>query len=469
MIDYIIIAVYMLGVVALGILASNSNRSFREFAVADAGFGPVLLLATLSASFIGGGFSLGNAAKVYSNGIYYSFMLLGFSLQILLISLFLAPRAHRFAGAMSVGDILERKYGRSSRIAGGVLSFLSCAGILGAQIGGMGAILEVLTGIPYIWGALLGCVVILFYSTVGGIRAVVWTDAVQFALLAVAIPLVLVLGIVKAGGWSAIVAKLPPEKLAIFPDSVPATALISLFLVFLLGEALVPPYVQRLLISRDRRHLFWGTFGSGLLSGPFFLIAGGIGLVAIVLLPTIDPNTAFPAMVKLLAPPGVRGLIIAGVMAIVMSSADSFLLCASVAVVQDIYRPLSKKRNDEAVKLKIARTANILTGAAALVFVLYIPNVLDVLIFAYNFWAPLVLVPLTAALLDLKVRKISFAAGLLAGLAGSLLWNRFFRTAIPLDGIVVGVLCNLLAFTAANLIPSPGHRVKSPAIQNLNN
>lgn len=117
-----------------------------------------------------------------------------------------------------------------------------------------------------------------------------------------------------------------------------------------------------------------------------------------------------------------------------------------------IYRPLSKKPDDEGIKLKLARTANVLTGAAALVFVLYIPNVLDVLIFAYNFWAPLVLVLLTAALLDLKVRKISFAAGLLAGLAGSL-WNRFFRTAIPLDGIVIGVLCNLLAFTAANLIP----------------
>jgi len=452
MIDYIIIAVYMLGVMGLGILCAKSTNNFREFAVSNAKFGPWLLLATLSASFIGGGFSLGNAAKVYSGGIFYSFMLIGFSVQIILVALLIAPRAHRHHGAMSVGDILEPKYGKSSRVIGGLLSFISCAGILGAQIGGMGAILETLTGIPYLWGALLGCIVILFYSTIGGIKAVVWTDALQFLLLIIAIPVLFFLGVHRAGGWSELVAKLPAEKLAVFPDSVSWVSLLSLFLVFMLGETLVPPYVQRLLITQSRRDLIFGTLGSGFLSVPFFIIAGGIGLAAIVLLPNINSNTAFPAMVQLLAPTGLKGMIIASVMAIVMSSADSFLLSASVAVVHDVYQPLAgKKQHNEKFKLKLAQLANILTGAAALVFVLFIPNVLDVLIFAYNFWAPMILVPLVAALMDFRVTKASFFAGFAAGLAGTVLWNFTGGREIPIDGIPVGVLCNFLAFAFANL------------------
>ncbi len=452
MIDYIIIAVYMVAVMVLGILCAKSTNSFREFAVSNAKFGPWLLLATLSATFIGGGFSLGNAAKVYSSGIFYSFMLIGFSVQVILVSMLIAPRAHRHQGAMSVGDILEPKYGKSGRVVGGLLSFISCAGILGAQIGGMGAILETLTGIPYLWGALVGCVVVLFYSTIGGIKAVVWTDALQFLLLIIAIPVLFFLGVHRAGGWDALVAKLPAEKLAVFPESVSWVTLVSLFLVFMIGETLVPPYVQRLLITQKRRDLVFGTLGSGILSIPFFLVAGGIGLAAIVLLPDINSNTAFPAMVQLLAPPGLKGLIIASVLAIVMSSADSFLLSASVAVVHDVYQPLAgKKAGSEKFKLKLAQLANLLTGGAALLFVLYIPNVLDVLIFAYNFWAPMILVPLVAALMDFRVTKASFFAGFIAGLAGTILWNLTAGRTIPLDGIPVGVLCNLVAFMLANL------------------
>ncbi len=458
MIDYIIITVYILGVLGLGVWCSKSNKTLKEFAVSDANFGTFFIFATLSASFIGGGFSLGNAAKVYSEGIFYSVMLLGFSLQIVLVSMLVVPHIGKHANAISTGDILEPCYGKSGRVAGGVLSFCSCAGILGAQIGGMGAILESLIGVPYFVGALIGCIVILIYSTIGGIKAVVLTDAVQFCLLIVAVPLLLLLGIHRAGGLDAVIEKLPPERFQLQPDGVPLIAIISLFLVFFIGETLVPPYVQRLLISRDRRKLMFGTFWSGILSVPFFLVSGGIGLVALVLLPEIDANTAFPAMVKLLAPTGLKGIIIASIMAIVMSSADSFLHSASVAVVNDVYLPLVKadSKHDRR-KLLIAQLVNVATGSAALLFVLFIPNILDVLVFAYNFWSPLILVQLVAALTGLKVRKSSFFVGFFAGLIGSLAWNLTFGRTIPFDGLLVGVACNLLCFTLYNLLypPSP--------------
>ncbi len=456
MIDYIIIAAYILGVLGLGVWCSKSNKTLKEFAVSNSDFGTFFIFTTLSASFIGGGFSLGNAAKVYSEGIYYSVMLLGFSLQIILVSLLVVPHISKHVNAISVGDIIEPCYGKSGRITGGILSFCSCAGILGAQIGGMGAILESLLGIPYFAGALIGCAVILIYSTIGGIKAVVLTDAVQFCLLIVAVPLLLIIGIYRAGGVNAVIEQLPPERLQLQPDGVPPSAILSLFLVFFIGETLVPPYVQRLLISRDRRKLMFGTFWSGVLSVPFFLVSGAIGLVALILLPEIDANTTFPAMVKLLIPTGLKGIVIASIMAIVMSSADSFLHSASVAVVKDVYLPLAGSENmPDRHKLLAAQFVNVVTGAAALLFVLFIPNILDVLVFAYNFWSPLILVQLVSALIGLKVRKSSFFVGFFAGLAGSLAWNLTLGRKIPFDGLLVGVACNLICFTLYNLVRRP--------------
>jgi SSS family solute:Na+ symporter len=91
-------------------------------------------------------------------------------------------------------------------------------------------------------------------------------------------------------------------------------------------------------------------------------------------------------------------------------------------------------------------------GVLAIIFAIKIRGVLNILIYSYNFWAPIVLVPLAAVLLGLRVTKAGFFSGIVAGAAGLLIWGSLLESPMGIDGLVIGVLSNLVAFTLANKI-----------------
>jgi SSS family solute:Na+ symporter len=301
-----------------------------------------------------------------------------------------------------------------------------------------------------IWGILIGCGIVIAFSTVGGMRAVVLTDVVQFCVLAIGIPLALIFGLMRLGGISAIKAAAPAGHFSIPAEGMTIGAFLSLFLTFLLGETLVPPYVQRLFITRDPIHTARGTMLSGIFSIPFFAITGAIGLVALSLDSKMDPNLAMPSVIRTVLPAGLRGFVIAGVISIVMSSADSFLNGAATCCINDVVKPFRKDPISKQRELFLAKMTNLLVGVLAVVFAIKIPSVLDILIYAYNFWAPIIVVPLASVLLGVRVTKVGFLTGTLAGASGALVWNNLLERPAGIEGLVIGVFCNLFFFVLAN-------------------
>ena len=189
---------------------------------------------------------------------------------------------------------------------------------------------------------------------------------------------------------------------------------------------------------------------SGIFSIPFFAITGAIGLVALSLDPKMNPNLAMPNVIRTVLPIGLRGLVIAGVISIVMSSADSFLNGAATCFINDLVKPLRKNPISTKKELLLAKLTNCLVGILAVIFAIKIPSVLDILIYTYNFWAPVIVVPLAAVLLGFNVTKTGFLAGTMAGVAGALVWNYLLRTPMGISVLVVGVFCNLVVFTVIN-------------------
>ena len=450
--DYGIIIFYLLVVLLVGLWSGKGMKSLQEFSVSHRSYTSLVIFATLSASFIGGGFSIGNAEKVFRLGIANIAALWGFSLKEILVARFIAPRMDNFPNVISAGDIMELGYGKPARVVTGFFSVFLCAGIVGAQVGAMGVIFKVFVGIEPIWGILIGCGIVSAYSTIGGMRAVVLTDIMQFCVLAIGLPAALIFGIVKLGGFSAIRAAVPAGHFSIPADTMTIGAFLSLFLTFLLGETLVPPYVQRLFIGKDAKHTARGTMLSGIFSIPFFLITGAIGLLALALDPKLDPNLAMPYVIRTVLPAGVRGIVIAGVISIVMSSADSFLNGAATGCINDIVKPLRKNPLSERQELLLAKLTNCFVGIMAVVFAIKISSILDILIYAYNFWAPVILVPLAAVFLGVRVTRAGFFSGTIAGAAGVLVWNGLLKSPMGISGLVIGVFCNLIVFMLANKI-----------------
>jgi SSS family solute:Na+ symporter len=448
--DYAIITGYLLAILILGLWSGKGMKTLSDFSMSHRSYGSMVIFATLSASFIGGGFSMGNAEKVYLLGITNIVALWGFSLKEILVAKFIAPRTGNFPGVISVGDLMDRGYGKIGRIVSGFFSVFLCAGIVGAQVGAMGHIFNVFLDIRPIWGILVGCGIVITYSTIGGMKAVVLTDVVQFCVLAVGIPFTLIFGLMKLGGFSAIKAAAPAGHFSIPAEGMTVGAFVSLFLTFLFGETLVPPYVQRLFMAKNPKQTARGTMLSGIFSIPFFAITGAIGLVALSLDPEMDPNLAMPSVISTFLPAGLRGLVIAGVISIVMSSADSFLNGAATCCINDIVKPIWRNPVSKQRELLLAKLTNCLVGILAVVFAIKIPSVLDILIYTYNFWAPIIVVPLASVLLGVRVTRVGFLVGTLAGAAGALAWNYLLKTPAGIEGLAIGVFCNFVFFVLAN-------------------
>jgi SSS family solute:Na+ symporter len=143
-------------------------------------------------------------------------------------------------------------------------------------------------------------------------------------------------------------------------------------------------------------------------------------------------------------------LAIAGILAVVMSSADSFLNSASVAFVNDIVNPLRKEKLSNRKGLLWARLATLVTETLAVIFAIRIQSLLGILLYAYNFWSPIILVPLASTMLGIKSSPLAFIAGASAGIGSAYGWNHLLGAPGGFDGLLIGVFANFLVFSLTN-------------------
>jgi SSS family solute:Na+ symporter len=219
-----------------------------------------------------------------------------------------------------------------------------------------------------------------------------------------------------------------------------------IFLSFFFGETLVPPYVQRLLIGKNIKNTIRGNMLSGLVSIPFFLIVGLIGVVAVVLDPYLTSQLALPSVVLKVMPVGLKGLAVAGMMAIIMSSADAFLNAASISITHDVLKPLmnDKIANKE---IRYARLITYAVGLAGLAFTLSLESAIDMLLHSYMFWTPIILVPFVAGIMGIQRPRKVFWASVGAGIVTVLIMKMTPLNSAYFEVSIWGILANMLVFT----------------------
>ena len=296
---------------------------------------------------------------------------------------------------------------------------------------------------------LIGMGVVILYSTFGGAWAVIQTDMLQFVFLGVFLPVALVIGAVQ-GGWARRDGRGPPATLhtSFLRRLGPWPAFISVFLAFLLGETLVPPYAQRTFSTPDSRHARLGFMLSGVFAFGFFFVAASLGMVARTLFPDIEPDQALPTIVMQLLPVGLVGLLVAALLAVVMSTASSYLNSIAVVFTKDIYLPFVDPDLSNAKRLWIERLLSVVVGAAATVFALTVPSIVDALLYSYSLWAPTVIIPLLAAVLfGVRSAPAAVAAILVGGLVTAV-WTWGIDEPYGVTGLVAGVVANLVVFVA---------------------
>ncbi|SHI39587.1 solute:Na+ symporter, SSS family [Dethiosulfatibacter aminovorans DSM 17477] len=455
--DMAIIVVYFISVLGIGFMSSKKIDSFDDYAVAGRQIPTALLFATMAATATGGGATIGRVSYAYHTGIVIFFVTIGFVLNQVLTGVFIAPKMREMGNIYTVGDIMGYYYGKAGRLVTGIFTFVYSISIFGVQILAMGKILQTITGFGLIPLTVGASAIVVLYTWAGGMWAVIYTDAVQFIVLATGITMAALLTYSRVGGGDALMAGLDEMHLSITAGW-PMLKLIAFFLTFLLGEALAPFYVQRYLTTKDPGSTRKGVTLFGLYYGFFTILAIVIGLAGVILLPDIDPDMVMSTVVKEFLPTGVVGIVFGAMLAAIMSTGDSILNNTAVIFTRDIYHKFINEKADNRTMLKVSKLVTIIVGAGGIIAAITVPSVMDLMIYTYYLWAPSIIPPIVIALLwgDALERKVSPYAGLpaiVSGMAVTLIWGPIgLGEPMGVPALIAGIIANLIVFSLMQAI-----------------
>jgi len=455
--QWTLIGAYVGFIFVKGVLKGRQIRHSDDYLLAGRDVGWPLLFATLGATVIGGGYSVGAVARTYEWGLLMVLVSVAGYLHFVFSGLVVAPR-FREAELYTVAGYFKLRYGaRARRVVLG-LSLAFSVFIVAAQVAAIGSVLAALLGDaiadPRIltWAIVVGGAVVIVYSSAGGLLAVIYTDVYQFVVLFAGFLLTLAVILPQLlGHWAEVRASLPPEFFAV-DGGKGWLFLVTTFFAFLLGETFAPGYATRYCIGKDDAATKKGIAGVGFaLSGVFPVIILLIALYARWQLPDIDPQQALAGVIRALHNPWIGGLMIAALLSAVMSSADSALNSATTIFVKDLLEDeLGRTDMPDKRRIAVARQLTILLGAVSTAVAVLWPDIIDLLLFTYHIWAPGIILPVVVGVLsrrrDAAQNRAVFWT-MLASVATALAWRATPWAAVA-DPAVVGVAASIVYYLA---------------------
>ena len=457
-VDLTIILLYFGVVLAIGYVAMRKIHGFEDYAVAGRRLPIVFLFATMAATATGGAATIGRASQSYESGIVIFTATVGFVLNQLVCGLFLAPRMRAIGKLFTVGDVMGFYYGRAARALTGVFSFLYSVTLFGVQLLAMGRILQTITGLPLVPLTIAGAVITILYTGLGGIWAVIYTDLLQFVVLAFGLTTATLVAIHSVGGVGAIVSgvsAIDPVRMSPTGDWA-SSEVVGIFVAFLLGEALAPYFVQRYFATRTPSDTRWGVTLFGGYYGFYTIVVIALGLSGVSLLGDVEPDLVLTSIVRDVLPIGLRGAVFAALLAAVMSTGDSILNNASVIFTRDLYQKLFRPSASDESMLRWSKATTMFIGAGGVVAAMSVPDVFELLVYTYTLWAPSIIPPLVVALLwggptDRHVSPWAAAPAIVAGISTTFLWgSRVLGEPLGIPAVVAGVAANLLVLVVVH-------------------
>jgi Na+/proline symporter/signal transduction histidine kinase/CheY-like chemotaxis protein len=455
-IDIVIVGIYLIATLVIGIWKGRGVRSMKEYAVGNKDYATFVLVATILATLIGGSSTIGTIEKIHSVGIIFGVLHLGYVIQKIIIAYIVAPRIENFKGAISCGDIVEKLYGNCGRFITGIASFVYCSAGIAMQIAAIGYLFYYYLDVSYMIGILLGAGAIVFYSTFGGIRAVVTTDVFQFAILIVAFPVLCNLGLNKVGGYDGLFNAVPADRMVFLDKDAILRYVLPLFL--LISIPFNPATAQRVLMAKDKKQLKSSMLISAIIEIPFFYLIAILGLIALALYPELESKQAVPHMINDLLPIGFKGVVLAGILAVMMSSADSFLNTGAVTLVNDVLKFFVEIKSEKK-RLLYTRLASLMLGAFGVTIAIEFQSILDISASLMGLWMSTILLPMFFGIIGIRIPLKGFVATIICGLVSYFIWDFIYEDVTGINSILVGLFVNATAFfifyVSSNLTKSP--------------
>ncbi|AGS69740.1 sodium:solute symporter [Streptomyces collinus] len=459
-VDYTVIVVYLAGMLAMGWWGMRRARSKSEFLVAGRRLGPAMYSGTMAAIVLGGASTIGGVGLGYQYGLSGAWMVFTIGLGLLALSVFFSARIARLK-VYTVSEMLDLRYGGRAGVISGVVMWAYTLMLAVTSTIAYATIFDVLFDMNRSVAIVLGGAIVVAYSTLGGMWSITLTDMVQFVVKTIGVLLLLLpIAVVKAGGFSAMKAKLPTSYFD--PLGIGGETIFTYVLIYTFGMLIGQDIWQRVFTARGDRTARWGGTVAGTYCLAYALAGAVIGTAAKVLYPKLgSPDDAFATIVKDELPVGVRGLVLAAALAAVMSTSSGALIACATVANNDIWSRLrgAVRRDGDAHgephdEVRGNRVFILIMGIAVIGTAIALNNVVEALTVAYNLLVGGLLVPILGGLLWKRgTVQGALASVIVGGLAVIGLMAGYGILAN--EPVYYGLLASLAAYVAVSLATRP--------------
>ncbi|MGK0317064.1 MAG: SSS family solute:Na+ symporter [Saprospiraceae bacterium] len=431
-IDYIIFAFYFIAMIGVGIYFLKKNKNQDDYYVGGRNMGAGHVGLSVVATDVGGGFSIGLGGLGFTMGLSGSWMLFTGLVGAWLAAVLLIPKISVLSkqeNLLTFPQIFTHFFDKRVALLAGVISAIGYIGFTSSQLLA-GAKLASATFLDLNLNSALFImgIIAVGYTVIGGLKAVIYTDTIQWIILMTGLIFIgIPLAYTAIGGWDAIESSVPNEMLRL--DNITPVTFINWFVtivpIWFVGMTLY----QRIYACKDVKTAKRAWYIAGLFEYPTMAFMGVLlGLFAKVAFvggmfeyagyaagSNLDAEMGLPLLLRTVLPTGLLGLMLSAYFSAIMSTADSCLMAASGNVVTDIIQPIRKEKLNTKKSLRYAQAATLVIGILAIVLASFMQNVLELMLMSYAFMVSGLFVPVMVALFGTKKDAVAAFWSMLAG------------------------------------------------------
>ena len=419
----IAVLLYLSVLLLVGTFRSRRVKTGDDFLVAGRTLPAHVLVFTLLATWIGSGSLFGGAGLGYRTGFPALWQSAGAWAGIALVY-FIAPRVRRIA-QYTVPDILELRYGPAARVLGTLTTVLAYATIAAYQFRGGGRLLALIAPIEPDTGALVTMVFCVAFTALAGMLSIAYLDVVNGMLMTVGVVMAVTFMVGETGGLTMSLASLPAGHMSVFgllgPQAALALFLPTMFL--LMGEANM---YQKFFSARDERSARLAVVGWIVGTIVVETLIDSTGVLAATIQPGLTSAQSEEIVIRVaidVLPRFMGVVLVCGAAAIIVSTANSFLLTPSTNLIRDVYQRFVDPDVSDRQVIIYTRTIVVILGGLGYVAGDFFPTILAMALWAYTMYGAGVTPALLGALLWRRATPLGGVSSILVGMLTTFMWE----------------------------------------------
>jgi len=461
---------YLMILLGIGLWASRESGDLKGYYVAGKRLPAWVIGFSSNATGESAWLLLGLTGMGYVIGVHAFWVIFGEVLGVASAWIWVARPFKEYTDrfdSITVPDYLTDRFRDTSGVFRWVSAIIIVSMVMAyaaAQLTASGKAFDAFLGTGYAQGVWIGLAIVLFYTTVGGFKAVAYSDFVQGVLMLGCLVTLPIVGIAAAGGWGEMLGALEAADPALLRPmgqyGFSAAGVASVVGSIAIGLAFLgsPQLLTRFMAARDQREIVGGGLWAVLCVIGFDVGAVFAGMAGRTLFPgLVDPETILPEMSAALFPAFFTGVFLVVVLAAIMSTLDSLLILASSVVVRDVVQKALGWDASERTLSILGKGVTVVIGVVGVVVALLEPRLIfDFVLFAWSGIACAFTPVVLCSLFWKRTTRNGAVAGMIGGFAVTVIWVELFKEGFyDLYEMVPGFAAGLLCCVVVSLLTKP--------------